>query len=178
MGWQYTTPSRRLSAQTCHRQLCRRYRGGTNRSTLVWLGVVIHDALFRKRGEHFQYPFRKDKVIYGDLPFGGQDGQPGRGALRCGRFGLSELFPDAQRLRRGAARLHPQTGPCLAGGVPAANGSPGMAGQGKTLERRGGSGENQGQPPCAGICRRAAHRAVTPAADRTSARIYPGAVRR
>ena len=26
MGWQYTTPSRRLPAQTCHRQLCRRYR--------------------------------------------------------------------------------------------------------------------------------------------------------
>ena len=53
MGWQYTTPSRRLPAQTCHRQLCRRCRGGTNRSTPVWLGVVIHDALFRKRGEHF-----------------------------------------------------------------------------------------------------------------------------
>ena len=55
-------------------------------STPVWLGVVIHDALFEKRGEQLQYPFRKDKVIYGDLSFGGQDGQPGRGTLRRGRF--------------------------------------------------------------------------------------------
>ena len=72
-------------------------------STPVWLGVVIHDALFEKRGEQLQYPFRKDKVIYGDLSFGGQDGQPGRGTLRRGRCGLSELFPDTQRLRWGAA---------------------------------------------------------------------------
>ena len=77
--------------------------GETNRSTPVWLGVVIHDALFRNSGEQLQYPFRKDKVIYCDLSFEGQDGQPGRGTLRRGRFGLSELFPDAQRLRRGAA---------------------------------------------------------------------------
>ena len=103
MGWQYTTPSRRLPAQTCHRQLCRRYRGETNRSTPVWLGVVIHDALFRKSGEQFQNHFRKDKVIYGDLSFGGQDGQPGRGPLRRSRFSLSELFPDTHRLRWGAA---------------------------------------------------------------------------
>ena len=58
-------------------------------STPVWLDVVIHDALFEKRGEQLQYPFRKDKVIYGDLSFGGQDGQPGRGTLRRGRFGLN-----------------------------------------------------------------------------------------
>ena len=49
MRWQNATShSYRLPAQTCHRQLCCRYRGGTNRSTPVWLGVVIHDALFRK----------------------------------------------------------------------------------------------------------------------------------
>ena len=131
-----TSHSYRLSAQTCHRQLCRRYRGGTNRSTPVWLGVVIHDALFRKRGEHFQYPFRKDKVIYGDLPFGGQDGQPGRGALRCGRFGLSELFPDAQRLRRGAARLHTQS-----------RGLPGRRCSCRQwLPRNGRTGKNSGTP--------------------------------
>ena len=34
----------------------------------------------------------------GDLSSGGEDGQPGRGALRCGRFRLPELFPDAQRV--------------------------------------------------------------------------------
>ena len=32
------------------------------------------------------------------LGSGGEDGQPGRGALRCGRFRLPELFPDAQRV--------------------------------------------------------------------------------
>ena len=98
LGQKFSTLCCRLPAQTCHRQLCRRYRGETNRSTPVWLGVVIHDALFRKRGEHFQYPFRKDKVIYGDLSFGGQDGQPWSRALRRGCCGLSELFPDAQRV--------------------------------------------------------------------------------
>ncbi len=104
MGWQNATShSYRLPAQTCHRQLYRRYMGETNRSTPVWLGVVIHDALFRNSGEQFQSHFKKDKVNYGNLSFGGQDGQPGRGTLRCGRFRLSELFPDAQRLRWGAA---------------------------------------------------------------------------
>ena len=53
---------------------------------------------------------------------------------------------------------------------------PEMAGQRKTLERCGESGENQGQPPHAGICRRTAHQAVTPEADRASTRFYPGAV--
>ena len=102
MGWQYTTPSRRL-----HKPATGSFVADTGAeqfdSTPVWLGVVIHDALFEKRGEQLQYPFRKDKVIYGDLSFGGQDGQPGRGTLRRGRFGLSELFPDTQRLRWGAA---------------------------------------------------------------------------
>ena len=34
----------------------------------VWLGVVIHDALFRNSGEQFQSHFKKDKVNYGNLP--------------------------------------------------------------------------------------------------------------
>ena len=48
MGRYIATPSRRLPAQTCHLQPYRRYSGGTNRSTTVWLGVVIHDAFLDK----------------------------------------------------------------------------------------------------------------------------------
>ena len=46
----------------------------------------------------------------------------------------------------------------------------------KPLERCGGSGENQGQPPGAGVRRRVAHRAVAGAADRAPARFRPGTV--
>ena len=49
-------------------------------------------------GPFWGTPFRKDKVIYGDLSFGGQDGQPWSRTLRRGCCGLSELFPDAQRV--------------------------------------------------------------------------------
>ena len=35
---------------------------------------------------------------YGDLSFGGQDGQPWSRTLRRGCCGLSELFPNAQRV--------------------------------------------------------------------------------
>ena len=51
-----------------------------------------------------------------------------------------------------------------------------MAGPGEALERRGGDGENQGQPPGAGVRRRAAHRAVTGAAGCALAGVRPGAV--
>ena len=71
MRWQNATShSYRLPAQTCHRQICR--RKGRNKSFHPCL-VGCRDSRrpFRKRGEQFQHPFRKDKVIYGDLSFGG-----------------------------------------------------------------------------------------------------------
>ena len=64
-----------------------------------WWYVVFHDILSENKGALFcGTPFRKDKVIYGDLSFGGQDSQPWSRALRCGCCGLSELFSDAQRV--------------------------------------------------------------------------------
>ena len=42
-----------------------------------WWCVALHDVLSEKKGALlWGTPFRKDKVIYGDLSFGGQDGQP------------------------------------------------------------------------------------------------------
>ena len=99
MGWYIATLSRRLPASTCHRQLDTDTGGGTNRSTPCWWYVVFHDVLSENKGALFcGTPFRKDKVIYGDLSFGGQEGQPWSQALRCGCCGLSELFSDAQRV--------------------------------------------------------------------------------
>ena len=64
-----------------------------------WWCVAFHDVLSENKGALFWgTPFRKDKVIYGDLSFGGQDSQPWSWTLRCGCCGLSELFPNAQRV--------------------------------------------------------------------------------
>ena len=62
-----------------------------------WWYVAFHDVLSENKGALFRdTPFRKDKVIYGDLSFGGQDGQPWSWALCRGCYGLSELFSVAQ----------------------------------------------------------------------------------
>ena len=71
MGWYIATPSRRLPASTCHRQLDTD-TGGNESFRLCWWCVVFHDALSENKGALFRgTPFRKDKVIYGDLSFGG-----------------------------------------------------------------------------------------------------------
>ncbi|WP_204889747.1 hypothetical protein, partial [Pseudoflavonifractor phocaeensis] len=63
MGWYIATPSRRLPASTCHRQL-------DTDTGHPWWCVVFHDALSENKGALFRgTPFRKDKVIYGDLSF-------------------------------------------------------------------------------------------------------------
>ena len=72
---------------------------GCNDSLHPTLGASRFTTYLLQKGvSNSSPPFRKDKVIYGNLPFGGQDGQSGCGALRRSRFGLSELFPDAQRV--------------------------------------------------------------------------------
>ena len=59
-----------------------------------WWYVAFHDVLSENKGALFRgAPFRKDKVIYGDLSFGGQNSQPRSWTLRRGCCGLSELFP-------------------------------------------------------------------------------------
>ena len=71
MGWYIATPSRRLPASTCHRQLDTD-TGGNESFRPCWWCVVFHDALSENKGALFRgTPFRKDKVIYGDLSFGG-----------------------------------------------------------------------------------------------------------
>ena len=113
-----------------------------------WRCVAFHDVLSENKGALFWgTPFRKDKVIYGDLSFGGQNSQPWSWALRRGCCGLSELFPDAQRVRRGAARLHPQTGPWMAAGFSASHRPRRVAGSGNPVERCGGNRNRKGQPP-------------------------------
>lgn len=64
-----------------------------------WWCVAFYDVLSENKGALFRgTPFRKDKVIYGDLSFGGQNSQPWSRTLRRGCCGLSELFSDAQRV--------------------------------------------------------------------------------
>ena len=71
MGWYIATPSRRLPASTCRRQLDTD-TGGNESFRPCWWCVVFHDALSENKGALFRgTPFRKDKVIYGDLSFGG-----------------------------------------------------------------------------------------------------------
>ena len=99
MGWYIATPSRRLPASTCHRQLDT--DTGVERFApplLVVRRISRRTCCNRVRKKGCGTPFRKDKVIYGDLSFGGQDSQPWSRALRCGCCGLSELFSDAQRV--------------------------------------------------------------------------------
>ena len=53
------------------------------------VGPIFHDALSENKGALFRgTPFRKDKVIYGDLSFGRQDGQPwaGRSAVAAAAY--------------------------------------------------------------------------------------------
>lgn len=67
MGWYIATPSRRLPASTCRRQLDTD-TGGNESFRPCWWCVVFHDALSENKGALFRgTPFRKDKVIYGDL---------------------------------------------------------------------------------------------------------------
>ena len=71
MGWYIATPSRRLPASTCHWQLDT--DTGWNKSfPPCWWYVAFHDVLSENKGALFRgTPFRKDKVNYGDLSFGG-----------------------------------------------------------------------------------------------------------
>ena len=106
MGWYIATPSRRLPASTLPRtnpsdmfRSLTQIQGWNDSFHPCWWYVVFHDILSENKGALFcGTPFRKDKVIYGDLSFGGQDSQPWSRTLRCGCCGLSELFPDAQRV--------------------------------------------------------------------------------
>ena len=71
MRWHIATPSRRLPASTCRRQLDTD-TGGNESFRPCWWCVVFHDTLSENKGALFRgTPFRKDKVIYGDLSFGG-----------------------------------------------------------------------------------------------------------
>ena len=67
-----------------------------------WWCVVFHDAPvaieYGRRATAFHSRPSERMVDNGDLSFGGQDGQPWSRALRRGCCGLSELFPDAQRV--------------------------------------------------------------------------------
>lgn len=69
--------------------------------------VAFHDVPvaieYRRRAAAFHSSPSERTVDNGDLSFGGQNGQPWSRTLRRGCCGLSELFPDAQRVRRGAA---------------------------------------------------------------------------
>ena len=97
MGWYIATPSRRLR-QPATGSLTQ-IQGRNESFHPCWWYVAFHDVLSENKGALFRgTPFRKDKVIYGDLSFGGQDGQPWSRTLRRGCCGLSELFPNAQRV--------------------------------------------------------------------------------
>ena len=103
-------PIRRLPASTCHRQLDT--DTGVNKSFHpCWWYVAFHDVPvaieYRRRAAAFHSSPSERTVGNGNLSFGGQDSQPWSWTLRRGCCGLSELFPDTQRVRRGAARLHP-----------------------------------------------------------------------
>ena len=65
----------------CLRQTCTgsltQIQGWNESFRPCWWCVAFHDVLSENKGALFWgTPFRKDKVIYGDLSFGGQDGQP------------------------------------------------------------------------------------------------------
>ena len=104
MGWYIATPSRRLPASTLPRtnpsdmfRSLTQMQGWNESFHPCWWYVAFHDVLSENKSALFRgIPFRKDKVIYGDLSFGGQNSQPWSRTLRRGCCGLSELFPDAQ----------------------------------------------------------------------------------
>ena len=106
MGWYIATLSRRLPASTLPRtntsdmfRSLTQMQGWNESYHPCWWYVAFHDVLSENKGALFRgTPFRKDKVIYGDLSFGGQNSQPRSWTLRRGCCGLSELFPDAQRV--------------------------------------------------------------------------------
>src|SRR5699024_9370555 len=117
-----------------------------------WWYVVFHDVPvvieYGRRAAAFHSSPSERTVDNGDLSFGGQNSQPWSWALRRGCCGLSELFPDAQRVRRGAARLHTQTGPWVAAGFSASHRPRRVAGSGNPVERCGGNRNRKGQSPC------------------------------
>lgn len=102
MGWQNTiSHSHRLPASTCQRQLDT--DTGWNKSFHpCWWYVAFHDApvaiKYGRRAAVFHSSPSERMVDNGDLSFGGQNSQPRRRTLRRGCCGLSELFPDAQRV--------------------------------------------------------------------------------
>ena len=95
IGWQDATPSQPPSA-------CAKLPlvALPQRWARPWAGARPFSFCKKKQKTACAQAERKTN---GNLSSGGEDDQPGRGALRCGRFRLSELLPDAQRVRRGAA---------------------------------------------------------------------------
>ena len=160
-------PLPHLPAQTCHRAALPQIQGRNNlvstpdsgaslfTTYLLESGTPYHGAyLYERRAAAFHSSPSERMVDNGDLSFGGPSMvSRGAGALRRGRFGLSELFPDAQRLRRVQHDYTRKQGLAWQAVFLPPMAPPDWQEQRKTLERRGGSGENQGQPPGAGICR-------------------------
>ena len=98
MGW-YIAPHPAACLRQPATGSLTQIQGGNESFRPCWWCVVFHDALSENKGALFRgTPFRKDKVIYGNLSFGGQDGQSWSRALCRGCCGLSELFPDAQQV--------------------------------------------------------------------------------
>ena len=100
MGWYIATPSRRLR-QPATGSLTQ-IQGWNESFHPCWWYVAFHDVPvvieYGRRAAAFHSSPSERTVDNGDLSFGGQDGQPWSRTLRRGCCGLSELFPNAQRV--------------------------------------------------------------------------------
>lgn len=91
MRWHIATPSRRLPAKTCHRQLYRRYGQQCSPFSLC-------KEKQKPRGGVLPPPhkIRIEVNANGNLPLGGKGGQPGSRTLRLCSLRLSQLLPHPQ----------------------------------------------------------------------------------
>ena len=109
MGWYIATSSRRLPASTLPRtnpsdmfRSLTQIQGWNDSFHPCWWYVAFHDVPvvieYGRRAAAFHSSPSERTVDNGDLSFGGQNSQPWSWTLRRGCCGLSELFPDAQRV--------------------------------------------------------------------------------